>query len=456
MARCHAGRVAHRNAGTMVDAKSIQCRVGCRDTDLWVGLFRCGDYDAQYVLVARGYLAYACGSGPGARFPATIGPKQAFAGAARLMNPIRVLFITVVPSPYQRDLFRALAAHQEVALSVCYLEAAAPDSPWPQEQVEPYERILPGFWLPLFGARWHMNWNLPELTQYDFIVLNNFASATAQWLMRYRLRGKRWLFWGERLRAQPFAWKEFMQRKLIEPLKRATGIVGIGSDAEQDYRSRFPRTPHFCIPYHCDLTQFFAHCAPRQRSTTTTFFFCGQMIRRKGVDLLLIAFERLVAKGLDISLLLVGREAELPELLGRVTEAARARIRYEGFQPPARLHIFFAQADVFVLPSRHEGWGVVVNQALGAGLPVICSDAVGAGTDLVEENVNGLRFPAGDVDGLERCLKLLAASPDIARQWGEASTQKAYSIVPSAGAEKWVRVFQELQTQRAPVFARSS
>lgn len=360
------------------------------------------------------------------------------------MSRQRVLFITVVPSPYQRDMFSALAAREEIDLSVCYLEAAAPDSPWPQERLESYETILPGFWLPLFGARWHVNWNLPKLSSYNVIVLNNFASLTAQWLMRYQLRGRRWLFWGERLRAQPVAWKEFTQRRLIEPLKRAAGIVGIGSDAERDYRRRFPNTRHFCIPYHCDLAQFFGQPALVKSFSTTTFFFCGQMIRRKGVDLLLSAFERLVVKGLDIGLLLVGREAELPELLAGVTEPARVRIRYEGFQPPDKLHIFFAQADAFVLPSRHEGWGVVINQALGAGLPVICSEAVGAGTDLVEEEVNGLRFAAGDVDGLQTCLERLTKSPETARQWGQASRQKAYSILPSAGAEKWVRVIEEL------------
>ena len=360
------------------------------------------------------------------------------------MSRQRVLFITVVPSPYQRDLFRELAKREEITLSVCYLEAAAPDSPWPPQRLEPYERILPGFWVPFFGGRWHVNWNLPRLSEYDFIVLNNFASVTAQWLMRYQLRGKRWLFWGERLRRQLSPWKAFMQRKLVGPLARAAAIVGIGSDAEKDYRRRFPATRHFCIPYHCDLTKFFQQRRPHESSSAATFFFCGQMIRRKGVDLLLAAFERLVVKGLDIRLLLVGREAKLPELLGGITDSARARIRYGGFQPPDKLPIFFAQADVFVLPSRHEGWGVVINQALGAGLPVICSDEVGAGADLVEENINGLHFAAGDLDGLQYCLERLAKSPQLARQWGEASRRKADSIVPSAGAEKWMRVFEEI------------
>jgi len=355
-----------------------------------------------------------------------------------------VLFVTVVPSPYQRDLFQALAARSEMELSVCYMEAASPDSPWPPPRLEPYERILPGFWVPFLGGRWHLNWRLPKVSRYDFVVLNNFASVTAQWLMRHQLRGTRWLFWGERLRRQPVEWKDFAQSKLIEPLEKAAGIIGIGSEADNDYHRRFPTMRHFCIPYHCDLTRFLECCPPREDSSVTTFFFCGQMIRRKGVDLLLAAFEQLVRQGLDVRLLLVGREAELPQLLGGVSNATRARIRYEGFQPPDKLHIFFAQADVFVLPSRHEGWGVVINQALGAGLPIICSDAVGAGTDLVEDNINGLKFAAGNLNALQNCLERLAKSPQTARQWGEASRQQAYSIVPSVGAQKWVRVFHEL------------
>jgi len=63
--------------------------------------------------------------------------------------------------------------------------------------------------------------------------------------------------------------------------------------------------------YHCDLSAFFAIHRPPKSGAPLTFLFCGQMIRRKGVDLLLSAFERLIASGLDARLLLVGREADL-------------------------------------------------------------------------------------------------------------------------------------------------
>jgi glycosyltransferase involved in cell wall biosynthesis len=85
-----------------------------------------------------------------------------------------------------------------------------------------------------------------------------------------------------------------------------------------------------------------------------------------------------------------------------------------------------------------------VNQAIGAGLPVICSDAVGAGYDLVEEEVNGLRFQAGDVGALTRCMERFVADAGLAARWGAASRVKAEAWVPDRGAAKWAEVFREV------------
>src|SRR5207237_1209845 len=82
--------------------------------------------------------------------------------------------------------------------------------------------ILPGFWVAVGGARWQVNWHLPDVSQFDFVVLSSFTSLTGQWLIRSKLRGRRWLFWGERLRAQPGAWKRFAQEKLTAPLVSAS------------------------------------------------------------------------------------------------------------------------------------------------------------------------------------------------------------------------------------------
>lgn len=360
----------------------------------------------------------------------------------------KVLFITVVPSPYQRDLFGALATRKDVDLRVCYMEATSPNSPWPEQPLRPFERIMPRFLMPLGDARVHINWSLPDLSEQDMVVLSTFASVTGQWLMRGVLRKKPWLFWGERLRSRSGI-KRLVQHRLAAPIGHASGVVGIGRAAEDDYSRRFPNLPHFCIPYHCDLSAFLAMPRRHAVNEATTFFFCGQMIRRKGVDLLLQAFDTLIAKGLNVRLLLVGREADLPNFLKTVSPAARARINYEGFQPPERLPEYFDRSDVFVLPSRHDGWGVVINQALAAGLPIITSDAVGAGLDLVDDGINGMRVVAGNLDGLCDAMETLTLNPRLAQEWGKKSREKALDLTPDAGADKWVRVFDRLLMREA-------
>jgi glycosyltransferase involved in cell wall biosynthesis len=269
-------------------------------------------------------------------------------------------------------------------------------------------------------------------------------SVTAQCLMRGPLRRKPWVFWGERLAPRSPSRKDALHNILTGPLHDAAAIVGIGSLADQQYSARYPQPLHFCIPYHCELEAFAAAPLQARLPGETVFLFCGQMIARKGLDHLLAAFAAVSQRHPSARLLLVGREAELPELLATLPDAVRARIEYAGFQPPEQLPNFFAQADVFILPSRYDGWGVVVNQAIGAGLPVICSDAVGAGHDLVEKEVNGLLFPAGDVAALTAAMERFAAEPGLAERWGAASRAKAAEWSPDSGAEKWVSVFKEV------------
>jgi len=346
---------------------------------------------------------------------------------------MNVAFFSVVPSPYQRDMFRALAQTPGIELSVFYFEAGVPESPWPRRPLESYEHLLPGGGFSLGKARLQVNWPLPDLRKFDVVVCNTLlTSPTGQWLMRFALRGKPWLFWGEKITARR-GWRDH----LSAPLGRASGIAAIGTVAERDYRARFPQTRLFNIPYHTDLDMFLA--TPRHEfDGTPVFLLCGQMIARKGIDLVLAAFARLSAG----RLLLVGREAELPQMLAPLSADVRARITYAGFQPPEELPRFFAQADVFVLPSRYDGWGVVVNQALGAGLPILCSDMVGASHDLVEPEVNGLRFPTGSVDALTVAMQRLVDEPALITRWGDASRQRASDWTPAKGAAKWVRALQ--------------
>jgi len=359
------------------------------------------------------------------------------------IHKIKVNFYSVVPSPYQRDLFFELSRCPEVELHVFYLEPACSDSPWPEKPLQPYEHILPGFHLAWGISRFHINWYLPNITQSDVVVLNGYMSVTAQLLLRLQAQQIPCVFWGEKMAGAFGGLKGKVQQTLATGLNNCSAIAAIGSQAMQDYQRRFPQKPIFNIPYYCNLAAFSQEIPPRPR-TPPTILFCGQMIARKGVDLLLLAFDRLIQMGLKARLLLVGREADLPHILIALSDKTRKNIEYAGFQAPEDLPHFFRQADLFVLPSRYDGWGVVVNQAIGAGLPVICSDAVGAAHDLIDQGINGYIFRNSDVDTLTQILARYLQNPILIQKASSASLQKSLAWSPKAGAQRWVDAFYQL------------
>jgi glycosyltransferase involved in cell wall biosynthesis len=85
---------------------------------------------------------------------------------------------------------------------------------------------------------------------------------------------------------------------------------------------------------------------------------------------------------------------------------------------------FFDLATVFVLPSRHEPWGLIVNEVMNAGRAVIVSDEVGCQPDLIEDGVEGCVFPAGDVGALTDALRRVLATPETAVAMGQRGQAK--------------------------------
>ncbi|MBD2690200.1 glycosyltransferase family 4 protein [Anabaena catenula] len=362
---------------------------------------------------------------------------------AHVQKKISVIFYSILPSPYQRDLFYAISQHPDINLKIFYLEPACADSPWPEKPLQPYEHILPGFHLAWGLSRFHFNWHFPSTTETDVVVLNGYMNVTTQLLLRLQAQKIPCIFWGEKMVGSSQGIKGKLQKYLADSLKYCRAIAAIGTKAQQDYQQRFPDKPIFNIPYYCDLTNF-SQDLPQRPRNPITILFCGQMIARKGVDVLIQAFDHLIQAGLNARLLLVGREAELPQLLELLPIMTRQKIEYAGFQSPENLPHFFREADIFVLPSRYDGWGVVVNQALGAGLPIICSDTVGAAYDLVEPGKNGFLFPSGDVVSLTEILINYLNNPETIAAASEQSLKKAINFSLQAGAESWMEVFQKV------------
>jgi glycosyltransferase involved in cell wall biosynthesis len=123
-------------------------------------------------------------------------------------------------------------------------------------------------------------------------------------------------------------------------------------------------------------------------------------------------------------LVIVGDGEERAALERQAAASGLSGIRFCGFRNQSELPRFFDIATVFVLPSRHEPWGLIVNEVMNAGRAVIISDDVGCQPDLITEGVEGCIFPVGDVSALTDALRRVLATPDTAKLMGQRGLER--------------------------------
>ncbi len=161
--------------------------------------------------------------------------------------------------------------------------------------------------------------------------------------------------------------------------------------------------------------------------------FSAKFIPRKAPLLLLEAIEQLGFRE-RLTLIMLGDGELRSEVESRGRAVLGNRILLPGFVNQSRLGNYFRAADVFVLPSVFETWGLVVNEAMHFRLPVIASSGVGCTVDLIRDGVTGRIFPVGDTKGLAGCLREFLNEPKRASVMGAAAGEhiQGYTIETSA------------------------
>ncbi len=161
--------------------------------------------------------------------------------------------------------------------------------------------------------------------------------------------------------------------------------------------------------------------------------FVGKLINKKRPLDLLLAYEKISGeiKNKDVYLIFVG-DGELREKIENLIQEKKLdKVIITGFVSQKDISKFYAISDIFVLPSGiGETWGLVVNEAMNFGLPIIVSDLVGCGKDLVKVNENGYIFKCGNIDELSLYLKDLILNEEKRKKFGEKSLEivKNYSF----------------------------
>jgi glycosyltransferase involved in cell wall biosynthesis len=201
--------------------------------------------------------------------------------------------------------------------------------------------------------------------------------------------------------------KETIQSHIDDPQKLV--VIPNGADAE-----RFRPTP-----------QAKARAALDLNPDEFVVLYTGGLVLPKGVDVLLRAFAGGLAQRADTRLVFVGAGPQAQPLENLAAQLGVAhRVTLAGYRPVEELPDWYAACDVFALPSQSEGLSISVLEAMASGRPVVTTPPDVGDHDAVEDDVNGLLCPYGDVDALAMALLALAQSPDRVRQMGAAARRK--------------------------------
>jgi glycosyltransferase involved in cell wall biosynthesis len=331
----------------------------------------------------------------------------------------RVLAISEIPTPYRLPVYARLAARRDFDFEVLFCAAEQPDRPWhiEEELARVPHRILRGRTVT-FGrtGNRHLYEVNPDIIKElrerrpDVLVIGGYAVFAEQLAFAYaQLHRLPYIIHSEShlLRTRRRSVRALKRLALPPIIGGAAAGLATGSAAAQylvEYglspgRVRlFPNT--IDVAEYGRLADVVRRDGDRIRSARNLparfYLYAGRLAPIKGVPELASALTLLGARAPKV---VVAGEGPLADELGSIPAVTMV-----GFQQRDRLIELLALAEATVVPSRSESWGVIVNEALACGCPVIASDAVGAVGDLLRDGVNGRIFPAGDAAALARVL----------------------------------------------------
>jgi 1,2-diacylglycerol 3-alpha-glucosyltransferase len=345
----------------------------------------------------------------------------------------RLVIITELIAPYRIPVFNILARNPEIDLHVLFLAETHPS-------VRQWRIYLDDIG---FSYQVLSSWRR-KLGRYDLLVNQNVSQALAHAVPDLILCGgynylASWQAqrWAKRNQVPFLLWSESTvndQRpgsRLLDSLKQiffdnCHGFVVPGTSARNYVRQMGTAEDRiFLAPNAVDI-DLFASGADSARANALRlrarlglpsryFLFVGRLVKAKGVSDLLEAYAGLSRElRSQIALVLAGGGPLRAQLESQAQSVHPGTIYFPGFVDRDELAAYYGLAECLVFPTHTDTWGMVVNEAMACGLPVICSRVAGCASDLIGSN--GKLVPASKIEELTRALEEIAISPGLREQ----------------------------------------
>ena len=367
--------------------------------------------------------------------------------------PRRVLILSEIIAPYRIPVFNALARDERVDLHVVFLsETDAGLRQWRvyKDEIRFSYEVLPSARLRAGKSSLLLNWKLrsclEKFAPHAMICggYNYIASWESLWWAKNH--GTEMILWSESNRHDARSGRGVLESlkgyylsrcdRFVVPGRASREYLQCLGVAEQDISTAPNAVDNGWYQAQAEVvrtqsSEFRARFALPKRF----LLFVGRLVPEKGVFDLLDAYAKLEENvRSELGLVFAGDGPGRPELERQAQAIRPGDVRFPGFLHREELAGLYALAEVFILPTHSDPWGLVVNEAMACGLPVIVSDVAGCSSDLVEDGSNGYIVPARNPGKLREAIDFLVRS-DRTRQMGKRSLARIREYSPEACAE---------------------
>ena len=332
---------------------------------------------------------------------------------------MKVLWLTNVPSPYRVDFFNELGKRCELTVVFEKKTSDERDPSWSDYSFKHFNGIiLKGITINTDtaicpGILNDINWNY-----YDEIVITNIYSPTGilATAMIRRLKLSYWIEGDGAFVKQSFGIKDIVKKIIIS---RAKGCFSTGKPHDE-YYIKYGAKEQNIIRYPFTSLHEIDICRKISTDDEKSMLRNELGIAEKHIVLTVgrFSYMRGYGKGYDVLLkvaqeldkdygwYIVGGEAT-DEFKKMKEDANLYNVHFVGFLDKSQLKKYYRSADIFVLMTVNDAWGLVINEAMAQGLPIISTDRCGAALELVEENENGFVLSPGDYISLREKIETI-------------------------------------------------
>jgi glycosyltransferase involved in cell wall biosynthesis len=373
---------------------------------------------------------------------------------------VRLVLVTEIIAPYRIPVFNALASRRDVDLHVIFLsETDATLREWPvyRDEIRFSYQVLPSWRARVRGRMLLVNGGMAlalRAARPDVIVCGGYNYAAAWEALAWaKLQRVPFLLWCESNEMDQRGGNALVERAKRLFIRGCDGHVVPGTASRRYVAGYGVEDARIWMAPNAVDNDFFTAGADRARELVGIradlglperyFLVAGRLVREKGVFDALEAYGRLSPDVREeVDLVFAGSGAAQQELAARSRSLSPGRVRFAGFVDRSRLPAYYGLSDALVFPTHTDPWGLVVNEALACGTPVIASRAAGCTEDLITDGWNGLVVEGGDVAELAAAMARLAGDPVLRHRLSRNARERAASFSPEAWSEGMSRAVQ--------------